>query len=190
MDAKSLSILKEFLAASLKSFNISEQETNIGVLSFSNKAAEVLPVPSGTEATTVSDQIRRIRPTGGERRASSALELARSMFNQAGNRRSSIPKVFVLTALGDNSQSDNAVFRAQAKATLERGIMVIIISINAKDGSNTVGPLQARIDLIKVPRLQDLHLKIGDIEKQIGKYAGNNKQYLNSVISKPDKKNL
>ncbi len=156
--------------ASLRSFNISKQQTNVGLINFGNEASEALRISH--DPAVVENKLKNLQRIGGQRTASKAVELARTMLSasDANDRKG---KVLVLFLLGKIEKSDERRFIDEVNEIQKQGVGLVFVTVKVVDGRLIAGNLKNKDNLIEVGNIEDIDSVFGNVENQIAKVTGN-----------------
>ncbi len=166
-----------FIVASLKSFNISESQTRVGLVNYGNEANEILGISANP--VRLRDSLKYLRRIRGERKPSKAIQIARNMFS-ASDANDGKEKVLVLFLFGKIAQSDVSRFIDGINEIQKDGVRLIFVTVNVIDGGVIFRSLKNNNDLINTRSVEDLSSALGSVEERIAKLTGNHLECMNS----------
>ena len=165
--------LKGILKSLLKSYDVSQNETNIGLLTFGKTAKQLLPLASGINRVLVERSIDRAELQSSPRRASEPLILARKILVKAQIKGKSVerkPQV-LLVMMGSNDPSDMDSFTRTVKQLEKDGIALFVLAQNLKkDDKALKDVVRDKADLILIDDTSKDAL--GLLEQRSGLAAG------------------
>ena len=138
----------------LDNFTISEPETHVGVIEFSDQAKVILPLNELFEPNLVKDKINGIVPSGGkERLTDEALrKAADEMFSPKSGGRPGASKVLIIVTGGASTGKEPP--KRAIKPIKEKGVRVYVVNIGEdtdKDELKDMVPTEKNIYSVKTP---------------------------------------
>ena len=171
-DAKTLHASKVLLINLLKSYEISETGTNVGVISYSNRAEELLPLRSGLDRSTVERRINQAVQLDGPRNlkevVSKAYDMLVSQKHQRKQRNTS-KQLLVLLLEGDAGIQDLDALSSQLRAS---EIKPIVVAVGVQNVRSLLPLVLDSKDLIAVDSPRMTLSALGKVEQRSGKNAG------------------
>ena len=125
---------KEFVKSLASSFNISENGSRAGVITFSGHAEHSIKLNDHKEVDGFMAAVDKLPLFGQTTRIDKALNMAKSeMFTAENGGRPNVPKLIILLTDGSQTKHDDAVNPGDiAKELRKSGIKLIVIGIGKK----------------------------------------------------------
>ena len=125
--------IKELVGTLVNNYNISQTETHVGIIEFSNKANVVLPLNKLFEASAIKDKIQSIVPSGGKETVTDEAlrKSADEVFDVKSGGRPGASKVLIVVT--DDKSTGKEPPKRAVKPLREKGVRIYIVNI----GENT-----------------------------------------------------
>ena len=167
--------IKNHTAAVLDNFTISEPETHVGVIEFSDQAKVILPLNELFEPNLVKDKINGIVPSGGKERVTDEAlrKAADEMFGPKSGGRPGASKVLIIVTGGASTGKEPP--KRAIKPIKEKGVRVYVVNIGEdtdEDELKDMVPTEKNIYSVKTPIKKKpvvAYKLAGDIEDDIKK---------------------
>lgn len=166
--------VKDLVKAMVDNYTISERETHVGVIEFSDKANVILPLNKFFEPATIKDQVERIVPSGGKETVTDEAlrKSADEVFDVKSGGRPGASKVLIIVTDGKSSGKEPP--KRAVKPVKEKGVRVYVVNIGEetdKDELKDMVPTEKNIYPVKTPKeIPSITPKlIDDIDKDIKK---------------------
>ena len=168
--------VKELLKALLRSYNITQSGTNVGLLTYGNNAHEIVPIRDGIVRTLVESNIDKAVYMNGPRRVEDVLSKALSMLRYPSNsdHRSETSKQILLILLDgiiDVAPASVAQLASQIKL---HDIRPIVLAVNVSNAQALLSIVKNKADFYTVDEGTSLGNVLGEIEKRSAINAGTN----------------
>ena len=122
--------IKELVAASIKSYQITQQLAHIGLVSFGSIATLALPLRNGVQRRSVRTALASLSEIRGQTSLNGLAQmLEKTAFSSTYGARASAPKVVVIITDGKSGVADEAQFPIYAALLNRAGIKIVIIDI-------------------------------------------------------------
>ncbi len=164
--------MKNFIDASLQSYQISKSRDHVGIISYGNNARTSLPLSSGTDKGNIRRAIPAITRVDGKRRISTAIEHARvAAFGQS--TRKDVSKILALFVAGKNDVIDAASLPVYAALLRSEGIQLMIIEVGEHAQKRRLTKILDSADnYIQATSAALLPEVYGNLEQRIAKTSG------------------
>ncbi|XP_028394002.1 collagen alpha-5(VI) chain-like [Dendronephthya gigantea] len=166
--------IKDLVKAIIENQTISETETHIGVVEFSDEAHVILPLNELFEPTAIHDKVQRIIPSGGKNRVTDEAlrKSADNVFDAKSGGRPGASKVLIIVTDGKSTGKEPP--KRAVKPVKEKGVRVYVVNIGEdadKDELKDIVPTEKNIYHVKdSDKVPDIAPKlVEDIEKDIKK---------------------
>ena len=125
----------------LDNFTISESETHVGVVEFSNKVNVILPLNELFEPDLVKDKVKDIIPSGGKERVTDKAlkKLADGVFDVKSGGRPGASKVLIIVTDGKSTGKEPP--KRAIKPLKEKGVRVYVVNIGDETDKNELKDL-------------------------------------------------
>lgn len=138
----------------LDNFTISEPETHVGIIEFSDKPKVILFLDEVFESNTVKDKIKGIVPSGGKGRVTDEVlkKAADDIFTPKSGGRPGASKVLVIVTSGSSTGKEPP--KRAIKPVKEKGVRVYVVNIGDeidKDELKDMVPTKKNIYSVKQP---------------------------------------
>ena len=161
--------------AMLDNFTISEPETHVGVVEFSDKANVILPLNELFEPNLIKDKINAIVPSGGKERVTDEAlrKAADEVFKAKSGGRPGASKVLIVVTSGKSTGKEPP--KRAIRPVKEKGVRVYVVNIgedNDKDELKDMVPTEKNIYSVKAPIKEKpfvAYKLVGDIKDDIKK---------------------
>ena len=157
--------IKKLVVRMLDRYKISEEDTHVGVLEFSDSTTTEIRLDAAYDVATLKKIVSEIRPSEGEKvNIDKALHEAGRMFTVKHGGRAGYPKILLLIS---GSKSDGAEpLKESVQPLKEEGIQLVVITV----GNNTDPELPTVTPYVdKVDDPEDLPEKADDLVDKINK---------------------
>ena len=174
VDKEKFTKMHELVEASLKSFNISDQGVHVGVLVYSDKVENYLPLRKGTSADVVSLALRKLKKADGDIDFDTLLKHVNSdIFGSAGNARASVPKILNVF-VGSQSKSDKKLNSPRLVNSLRaQGVEIIVVGVGSKPDQEELVNLAGNPENVMViPKDDEIPTVIGELEEKFSQASG------------------
>ena len=146
--------IKKFVKAMIDEYKISETETHVGVVEFSNKTKVVLPLNRLFDAGLVKNEVQRIVPSGGKGTVTDEAlrKSAEEVFAVKSGGRPGSSKVLIIVTDGKSTGKEST--KQAVKPLEEKGVRVYVVNIGEdtdKDELKDIVPTEKNIYLVKTP---------------------------------------
>ena len=166
--------IKDFVKAVVDNYTVSETETHVGIIEFSDKANVILQLNKLFEPTSIKDQVQRIIPSGGkETITDEALrKSANEVFDVKSGGRPGASKVLIIVTDGKSTGKEPP--KRAVKPVKEKGVRVYVVNIGKdtdQDELKDIVPTDENIYPVKNPdEVPDVASKlVENIRKDIKK---------------------
>ena len=166
--------IKDLVKAMIDNYTISETETHVGVIEFSDKANVILQLNKLFEPTSIKDQVQRIIPSGGKETVTDEAlrKSADELFDVKSGGRPGASKVLIIVTDGKSTGKEPP--KRAVKPLKEKGVRVYVVNIGEdtdKDELKDIVPTDENIYPVKNPdEVPDVATKlVDDIKKDIKK---------------------
>ena len=167
--------IKNHTAAILDNLTISEPETHVGIIEFSDEAKVILPLNELFESGLVKDKIKGVVPSGGKKRVTDEAlrKAADDVFNPKSGGRPGASKVLIVVTGGKSSGKEPP--KRAIKPVKEKGVRVYVVNIGEvtdKEELKDMVPTKKNIYPVKPPLKEKpsvAYKLAGDIEDDIKK---------------------
>ena len=146
--------IKDLVKAMVDNYTISETETHVGVVEFSDEANVILPLNKLFESTSIKDQVQRIIPSGGKDRVTDEAlrKSADNVFDAKSGGRPGASKVLIIVTDGKSTGKEPP--KRAVKPVKEKGVRVYVVSIGEdtdKDELKDIVPTDENMYPVKNP---------------------------------------
>ena len=165
--------IKDLLKMMLDNYTISEPETHVGVIEFSDKVNVIFPLDKLFKVSVIKDEVQRIVPSGGKETVTD--EVLRKSTDQVFDAKSGGPGASkVLIIITDGKSSGEEPPKRAVKPVKEKGVRVYVVNIGEdtdKDELEDIVPTEKNIYPVKKPdEVPSVAPKlVEDIDKDIKK---------------------
>ena len=166
--------IKDLVKTMLDNYTISESETHVGVIEFSNDANVIFPLDKLFELTSIKDQVQRIIPSGGKETVTDEVlrKSTDQVFDAKSGGRPGASKVLIIITDGKSSGKEPP--KRAVKPVKEKGVRVYVVNIGEdtdKDELEDIVPTEKNIYPVKNPdEVPSVAPKlVEDIDKDIKK---------------------
>ena len=133
-------------------YKISETETHVGVVEFSNKAKVILPLNQIFDAGSIKDEVQRMSPSGGKGTVTDEAlrKSADNVFDVKSGGRPGASKVLIIVTDGKSTGKEPP--KRAVKPLKEMGVRVYVVNIGDetnKDELNDMVPTKESIFFVK-----------------------------------------
>ena len=166
--------IKDLVKTMLDNYTISESETHVGVIEFSNDANVIFQLDKLFELASIKDQVQRIIPSGGKETVTDEVlrKSTDQVFDAKSGGRPGASKVLIIITDGKSSGEEPP--KRAVKPVKEKGVRVYVVNIGEdtdKDELEDIVPTEKNIYPVKnpdeVPRVAPKLVE--DIDKDIKK---------------------
>ena len=126
--SKTFERMRQFIQGSVKAYNISADETRIGLMVYGGAINNVLSFPNGISKFSVEQALASAKPLGGERIMTDALTFADNEFFKVADRPEAA-KVLILMTTGKNDQLDKVAVQNAVNALNRKKINILVIGV-------------------------------------------------------------
>ena len=171
---ESLSAVRNMLKSLLQSYNITDSNTNIGLITYGRAATVKLPLSIGIDKNLVERALDEVQKQKGSRDIERALYQARKMLLDVKrtDKRKKAAKQVLLVVSGGRSDVKGSRLKSLARAMINEGIRPMVLAVDVADVNDLSGLVKSKEDLIISEDANKLAKLLGDIEKRSGKAAG------------------
>ena len=164
--------MKNFVKASLKSYNISAPETSAALVQFGGDSEIKLRLNQGTNLGTVEQSVNDLARVGGPRRMNKALRVIRKdIFNNL--KRNDAQRVVVLFTTGKNSGDGTGELPSVARDLRSQGVEVILVVIGKESDPKEIDSITGKKgNAINVGDVNKLTEAIGIFEAKVRETGG------------------
>jgi collagen type VI alpha len=146
--------IKYLVNATIDNYTISEPETHVGIIEFSDKANVILPLNKLFEPTSIKDQVQRIIPSGGKETVTDEAlrKSADELFDVKSGGRPGASKVLIIVTDGKSTGKEPP--KRAVKPLKEKGVRVYVVNIGEdtdKDELKDIVPTDKNIYPVKNP---------------------------------------
>ena len=166
--------VKDLVNAMVENYTISETDTHVGIIEFSDKADVILPLNELFESNLIKDKLQRIVPSGGKGTVTDEAlrKSADEVFDVKSGGRPGASKVLIIVTDGTSSGKEPP--KRAVKPVKEKGVRVYVVIIGEdtdKDELKDIVPTEKNIYPVKNPdQVPDVAPKlVDDIAKDIKK---------------------
>ena len=166
--------IKDLVKTMIDNYTISEEETHVGIIEFSDKANVILPLNKLFEPTSIKHQVQRVIPSGGKKTVTDEAlrKSADEVFDVTSGGRPGSTKVLIIVTDGKSTGKEPP--KRAVQPVKEKGIRVYVVNIGEdtdKDELEDIVPTDKNIYPVKNPNeLPDVGSKlVGDIDGDIKK---------------------
>lgn len=171
-DKKTVHAAKALLMNLLKSYEISHTGTRVGVISYSKRAEELLPLQSGHDRSTVERHIDQAVQLDGPRNLKRAVSKAYDVLvsqTYRGRQRDTSKQLLLLVLEGDASTQDFEALSSQLRAN---EIKPIVVAVGVQHVRRFLPLVRNSKDLIAVDSPKMTLSALGKAEQRSAKNAG------------------
>ena len=135
-------------------YPISETETHVGVVEFSDKTKVILPLDQTFDAGSIKDEVQRMTPSGGKGTATDEAlrKSADDVFAVKSGGRPGASKVLIIVTDGKSTGKEPP--KRAVKPLKEKGVRVYVVSLGDdtdKDELKDIVPVEKNIYPVKKP---------------------------------------
>ena len=166
--------LKVLIKMMLDNYTISEPETHVGVIEFSDEVNVIFPLDKLFKASLIKDEIQRIVPSGGKETVTDEVlrNSADKVFDLKSGGRPGASKVLIIITDGKSTGEEPP--KRAVKPVKEKGVRVYVVNIGEdtdKDELEDIVPTERNIYSVKNPdEVPSVAPKlVEDIDKDIKK---------------------
>ena len=166
--------IKDLVKAMIDNYTISEAETHVGIIEFSDKANVILPLNKLFKPTSIKDHVQRIIPSGGKGTVTDEAlrKSADEVFDVTSGGRPGATKVLIIVTDGKSTGKEPP--KQAVKPVKENGVRIYVVNIGEdtdKDELEDIVPTDENIYPVKNPdEVPDVATKlVEDIKKDIKK---------------------
>ena len=146
--------VKDHVTVMLDNFTISEDETHVGVVEFSDKANIILPLNQLFEPNLVKDKVKAIVPSGGKEKVidEALRKSAGEVFDPKSGGRPGASKVLIIVTNGKSTGKEPP--KRAVKPLKEKGVRVYVVNIGEfadKDELKDMVPTEKNIYRVEAP---------------------------------------
>lgn len=168
MTSQEFEFLKAFVNSIISQFKVSEAETHVGIIEYSDTATVKISFKDKNDLVSVRRAIDRVTPSRGRNAVvNEALKLAREeLFSPIGGGRPGVTKVLmILTTAGKISQPiDDAAFHLR-----QAGVGIYVFGIGSNVDMTSLRNITGGLDRVYVvPTVRDLPFLILNVTRAIG----------------------
>ena len=171
---KEFKSIKDFVKPVVDSYNISESETHVGLIEFSNEVNVILQLNDLFEPTAINDRVQRIIPSGGKDTVTDEAlrKSADNVFDAKSGGRPGASKVLIIVTDGKSTGKEPP--KRAIKPVKEKGVRVYVVNIGEdtdKDELKDIVPTEKNIYPAKNPyEIPSIAPKlVEEIDKDINK---------------------
>jgi Mg-chelatase subunit ChlD len=171
---KGFNKIKDLVKAMVDNYTISETETHVGIIEFSDKANVVLPRNKLFEPSSIKDHVQRIIPSGGKETVTDEAlrKSADEVFDVTSGGRPGALKVLIIVTDGKSTGQEPP--KQAVKPVKDKGVRVYVVNIGEttdKEELEDIVPADENIYPVKNPdEVPDVSKKlVEDIKKDIKK---------------------
>ena len=166
--------IKDLVKMMVDNYTISEPETHVGVIEFSDKANVIFPLNKLFESSSIKDQVQLINPSGGKETVTDEVlqKSADEVFDVKSGGRPGASKVLIIITDGKSTGEEPP--KRAVKPVKEKGVRVYVVNIGEdtdKDELKDIVPTEKNIYPVKntdeVPTVAPKLVE--DIDKDIKK---------------------
>ena len=166
--------IKDLVKAMIDNYTISEAETHVGIIEFSDKANVILPLNKLFEPNSIKHHVQRIIPSGGKETVTDEAlrKSADDVFDVTSGGRPGATKVLIIVTDGKSTGKEPP--KRAVKPVKEKGVRVYVVNIGEdtdKDELEDIVPTDKNIYPVKNPdEVPDVASKlVEDIDEDIKK---------------------
>ena len=146
--------IKEFVKTMINDYEISEIETHVGVVEFSDKTKVVLPLNRLFDAGLVKNEVQRIVPSGGKGTVTDEAlrKSSEDVFAVKSGGRPGASKVLIIVTDGKSTGKEPP--KRAVKPLKEKGVRIYVVNIGEdtdKDELKDIVPTEKNIHPVKTP---------------------------------------
>ena len=146
--------IKDLVKAMIDGYNISETETHVGVVEFSDKTKVVLPLNRLFDAGLVKSEVQRIVPSGGKGTVTDEAlrKSSEEVFAVKSGGRPGASKVLIIVTDGKSTGKEPP--KRAVKPLKEKGVRIYVVNIGEdtdKDELKDIVPTIKNIHPVKTP---------------------------------------
>ena len=166
--------IKDLVVMMIDNYTISQEETHIGIIEFSNRANVILPLNELFQPTSVKHQVKRLIPSGGKQTVTDEAlrKSADEVFDVTSGGRPGATKVLIIITDGKSTGKEPP--KRAVKPVKEKGVRVYVVNIGEdtdKDELEDIVPTDENIYPVQNPdELPGVSSKlVEDVDKDIKK---------------------
>ena len=149
---KGFDIIKDYVKGIVDEYNISETETHVGVVEFSDKTKVVLPLNQLFDAGLVTNKVKLIVPSGGKGTVTDEAlrKSSEEVFAVKSGGRPGASKVLIIVTDGKSTGKEPP--KRAVKPLKEKGVRVYVVNIGEdtdKDELKDIVPTEKNIYPVK-----------------------------------------
>ena len=174
LSKKGFDKVKDLVKMMLDNYTVSEPETHVGVIEFSDKANVIFPLNKLFESSSIKGEIQRIVPSGGKETVIDEVlrKSADEVFDVKSGGRPGASKVLIIITDGKSTGEEPP--KRAVKPVKEKGVRVYVMNIGEdtdKDELKDIVPTEKNIYPVKNPdEVPSVAPKlVEDIDKDIKK---------------------
>ena len=146
--------IKDLVKMMVDNYTISEPETHVGVIEFSDKVNIIFPLNKLFESSLIKDEILRIVPSGGKETVTDKVlrKSADEVFDVKSGGRPGASKVLIIITDGKSTGEEPP--KRAVKPLKEKGVRVYVVNIGEdtdKDELRDIVPTEKNIYPVKNP---------------------------------------
>ena len=154
LSRKGFDKIKDFVKVMLDNYTVSESETHVGIIEFSDKANVILQLNKLFEPTSIKHQVQRIIPSGGKETVTDEAlrKSADEVFDVKSGGRPGASKVLIIVTDGKSTGKEPP--KRAVKPVKEKGVRVYVVNIGEdtdKDELKDIVPTEKNIYPVKYP---------------------------------------
>ena len=147
--------IKDLVKAMVENYTISETDTHVGIVEFSDKANVVLPLNELFQPNSIEDKVQRMIPSGGKGTVTDEAlrKSADQVFHVKSGGRPGASKVLIIVTDGKSSGKEPP--KRAVKPVKEKGVRVYVVNIGEdtdKDELKDIVPTEKNIYPAKTPK--------------------------------------
>ncbi len=128
VDSKTFERIKELLKGTVKAYNVSRDQTRVGLITYGSSIINRLAFNNGISVGVVNNAIDESKRVGGKRLTTDALQYANDvMFGPANTRDSA--KLLVLITTGNNDQTDSDQLKRIVQSLKRKNVMINAVAV-------------------------------------------------------------
>lgn len=170
--SKTFERMRQFIQGSVKAYNISADQTRIGLMVYGGATNTLLSFPNGVSKFSVEQALASAKPVGGERKMTDALTLADNEFFKVADRPGAA-KLLILMTTGKNDQLDQVAVQNAVDALNRKKINILVIGVGKDiDNDELKRITNDQQNVVPVVTDENLPKAVTDVIEASGKAVG------------------
>ena len=166
VDSPTFERIKKLVKSSFGYYNISKQNSRIGLAQFGDDTQVILHPSEGTSKAIVDSFIKIFKRPGGSRRIDRALLTVRRVIFDKSDRNQK--KVLILVTTGMNAKKGADMLPAEADLLKKQGVDTVVLSVGPLRNEKELNAIAKKVEnVVKVAKPERLPESYGILERKI-----------------------